>query len=118
MDNLKPVENIEGICYWFPEEAGTGDKGTIMGGWINRGFWKPEAGTQGHAIIKTASASAGRTPEDVCAPYYMRNFDWDTEDIESVSLPSDIPCRKILREGQLLILRPDGSLYGPDGNRR
>ena len=118
VDNLKPLENLEGICYWFPEEAGTGDKGTIMGGWINRGFWKPEAGAQGHAIIKTNSASSGRTPEDVCAPYYMRNFYWDTEDIESVSLPSGTPCRKILREGQLLILRPDGSLFGPDGSRR
>ena len=120
VDNLKPLENLDGICYWFPEEAGNGDKQppVVISGWINRGFWKPEAGTQGHAIIKTASASAGRTPEDVCAPYYMKNFYNETSDIETVNLPSGTQHRKILKEGQLLILRSDGVLFGPDGSRR
>ena len=120
VDNLKPLENLEGICYWFPEEAGKGDKEeAVMGGWLNRGFWKPTASSTGHAILKTNSVSGDRKPEDVCAPYYMRNFYWDsTEDIANLTLPSGIQSRKILKEGQLLILRPDGSLFGPEGTRR
>jgi len=113
VDNLKPLANLDGINYWFPEEAGTGDTGTVMAGYLNRGFWNPTAGSSGHSILKVGAASLGQ-----CAPYYMRNFHHSGTGMESINLPSDIPCQKILKEGQLLIRRPDGSLYGPDGIRR
>ena len=118
VDNLKPLDNVDGISYWFPEEAGNGDYGTVILSWQNRGFWNETKSTSGHAINKTGSVSATKTAADVCAPYYMKNFYNEGTGVESISLPSDRPTRKILKEGQLLILRPDGSLYGPDGNRR
>ena len=125
VDNLKPLENVDGISYWFPEEAGNGDyvnwstySRLVIKSWQNRGFWNEKSTTSGHAINKTGNVSGDKKAEDVCAPYYMRHFYWGTTDIETVNLPSDTPCRKILKEGQLLILRSDGSLYGPDGSRR
>ena len=125
VDNLKPLENVDGINYWFPEDAGNGDNvnwqtkaGLIEETWSNRGFWDENQSSSGHAINKTGNISGDKTAEDVCAPYYMRNFYWETSDIETINLPSGTPCRKILKEGQLLILRSDGSLYGPDGSRR
>ena len=125
VDNLKPLENVDGISYWFPEDLGNGDyvdwktkARLVEETWSNRGFWAEGSTTSGHAINKTGNVSGDTKAEDVCAPYYMRHFYRNTEDIESVSLPSDTPCRKILKEGQLLILRSDGSLYGPDGSRR
>lgn len=117
VDNLKPLTNLNGINYWFPEEAGTGDganEGKIMAGYLNRGFWNPTAGSSGHSILKVGAASLGQ-----CAPYYMRNFlNGSGTGIETLTLQSDIPTRKILKEGQLLILRSDGSLFAPDGSRR
>ena len=75
VDALKPLPNVDGINYWFPEEAGNGDdtnwstsKGTVISSWQNRGFWDETKTQSGHAINKTASATAGRTPQDVCAP--------------------------------------------------
>lgn len=74
VDNLKPLENVDGISYWFPEEAGNGDKGSVIPSWQNRGFWNENKTNSGHAINKTGSASGGKTAAEVCAPYYMRNF--------------------------------------------
>ena len=126
VDNLKPLENVDGINYWFPEDAGNGDyviwstppQNIVEETWSNRGFWNEQSTTSGHAINKTGNVSGDKKAEDVCAPYYMRNFYWGTTDIETINLPSGTPCRKILKEGQLLILRSDGSLFGPDGSRR
>ena len=119
VDALKPLANVNGINYWFPEEAGNGDKGTVINSWLNRGFWNEDKSTTGHAINKTASVTATRTAEQVCAPYYMKNFYNEVQATESVSPALELPKnQKILKAGQLLIRKPDGSLYGLDGSRR
>lgn len=118
VDALKPLENVTGINYWFPEEAGNGDKGTVIPSWLNRGFWDENKSTTGHAINRTAAASSTKPAADVCAPYYMRNF--LNEDPQGWKLPktqNTPPCRKLLRYGRLLLQQPDGSLYAPDGCR-
>lgn len=117
VDNLKPLENVDGISYWFPEEAGNGDKGTVILSWQNRGFWDEKESTSGHAINKTGNVSGTKTAEDVCAPYYMRNFYTDPlEGLSTERSSEEAPCRKILKEGRVLIQRPDGSQVALDGS--
>ena len=117
VDNLKPLENVDGISYWFPEEAGNGDKGTVIPSWQNRGFWNENKSTSGHAINKTGNVSGTKTAEDVCAPYYMRNFYNDpSEGLSTERSSEEAPCRKILKEGRVLIQRPDGSQVALDGS--
>jgi arabinogalactan endo-1,4-beta-galactosidase len=117
VDNLKPLENVDGISYWFPEEAGNGDKGTVILSWQNRGFWDEYQSTSGHAINKTGNVSGTKTAEDVCAPYYMRNFYTDPlEGLSTERSSEEAPCRKILKEGRVLIQRPDGSQVALDGS--
>lgn len=118
VDNLKPLENVDGISYWFPEEAGNGDYSTtIIPSWQNRGFWNENKSTSGHAINKTGNVSGSKTAEDVCAPYYMRNFYNDpSEGITTERSSGQAACRKILKEGRVLIQRPDGSQVALDGS--
>ena len=125
VDNLKPLENVDGISYWFPEEAGNGDyvnwstnSRLVIKSWQNRGFWNEQATTSGHAINKTGNVSGDKTAEDVCAPYYMRHFYHEGQGIEETTSPSSRRPRKILRGTQLLIEQPNGSLLGLDGSRR
>lgn len=126
VDALKPLNNVSGINYWFPEEAGNGDDtkwvkndgtdGTVLWTWLNRGFWDENQTTAGHAINKTGSVSSTVTADQVCAPYYMRHFYNSTEAIEATQDAAP-KATKILRDGQLLIER-GGIVYGVDGTRR
>ena len=125
VDNLKPLENVDGISYWFPEEAGNGDyvnwstySRLVIKSWQNRGFWNEQATTSGHAINKTGNVSGDKTAEDVCAPYYMRRFYHEGQGIEETTSPSSARPRKILRGTQLLIELPDGCLLNLDGSRQ
>ena len=124
VDAMLPLDNLDGICYWFPEDAGNGDyvnwttkDGLIEETWSNRGFWSEEASTSGHAINRTGSVSGDKTPEDVCAPYYMGKF--AQSDTQGFDLTPSLEGRageglKLLRDGQLIILR-NGLEYTPDG---
>lgn len=122
VDALTPLENVTGINYWFPEEAGNGDdtnwntsKGTVLTTWLNRGFWNENATQSGHAVNKTAAVSATKTAADVCAPYYMGKFvESEKQGIENPSANEGVV--KIFRNGQLVIER-NGEFYLPDGKR-
>lgn len=107
VDALKPLTNLDGINYWFPEEAGNGDKGSVIPSWQNRGFWKEEKSTSGHAINKTSTATAGRTPQDVCAPYYLGTFvEHEGQGLNQTPFPlgeGQGEAHKLLRNGQLII---------------
>lgn len=126
VDALKPLENVEGISYWFPEEAGNGDdtkwntsKGTVIVSWQNRGFWNENATQSGHAINRTGQITEGKTAADVCAPYYMGKFvGFKPQGITNPSANEGVVSRpvKTLRNGQLLIER-NGILYSSDGKR-
>ncbi len=121
VDALKPLENVDGINYWFPEEAGNGDdtnwstsKGTVIPSWINRGFWNEGISSSGHAINKTGNVTGDKTEADVCAPYYMSNFYNEEQGVEAV--PTKTQALKYLRNGQLVIER-NGHSFSPDGKR-
>ena len=114
VDNLKPLENVEGINYWFPEEAGNGDdtnwttsKGSVIPSWQNRGFWDENATQSGHAINRNGALTDGKTVADVCAPYYMSTFIGNKQGVENPSANEGVVSRpvKMLRNGQILILR-------------
>lgn len=122
VNTLKPITNVDGINYWFPEEAGNGDyvnwsshTRIVVDPWLNRGFWNESSTTSGHTINKTGSVSGDKTAADVCAPYYMRNFYNDDQAIiETDNRPSS--NRKYIRDGQLIIER-DGQLYTLTGQQ-
>lgn len=115
VDALKPLENVGGINYWFPEEAGNGDdtnwstsKGTVIESWLNRGFWNEAATQSGHAINRTAAPTADKPAEAVCAPYYMKYFVLDyPSGIQSVAEGQVPATRKIFRNGQIMIIKGD-----------
>ena len=114
VDALKPLSNVDGINYWFPEEAGNGDKGSVIPSWQNRGFWDENKNQSGHTINKTGSPQSGQTAADVCAPYYMSKFVESTQDIEAVGEPAS--AVKKLMNGQVVIER-NGNIYTLDGKR-
>ena len=107
VDNLKPLSNVDGISYWFPEDLGNGDyvnwttkAGLVEETWSNRGFWNEQSTTSGHALNSRA-------------PYYLGTFAEQGEGIEAVE-SSKTSSRKVVREGQLLIER-NGKKYNVTG---
>lgn len=69
---LAEHDNVNGLYYWFPEEAGCGDganwttyEGVIIGSWLNRGLWWEDETKTGHWPVK---ASEGMVH------YIMKNF--------------------------------------------
>ena len=123
VDALLPLENVDGLSYWFPEEAGNGDdtnwstsNGTVLTGWLNRGFWDENASTTGHAINRTGQITGDLTAADVCAPYYMGKFRGEEQGIGFVITEPVIQTNKTIRDGLILIER-NGVLYTPDGKR-
>lgn len=115
VDALKPLENVDGISYWYPEDAGNGDNvnwttkaGLVEETWSNRGFWNEGKTNSGHAINKTGSVSEEQTAADVCAPFYMKNFLHEQQSaVETVADPKSSTIRKIIRNGQILIIKGD-----------
>ena len=116
VDALKPLANVDGINYWFPEEAGNGDKGNVIPSWLNRGFWDENKSTTGHEINRTGSGYANGivAPQLICAPYYMRNFYNEEQGLTPVV--TETQAHKHLRGGLLVIERQEYS-YTADGKR-
>ena len=118
VDALKPLENVDGINYWFPEEAGNGDKGNVIPSWQNRGFWNEAKTNSGHAINKTGNVTGDKTATDVCAPYYLGTFVEHQEEglnqTPFLSGEGQGEALKLLRNGQIIILR-NGVEYTPAG---
>lgn len=123
VDALKPLDNVTGISYWFPEEAGNGDdtnwntsNGTVLTTWLNRGFWDENKSSAGHAINKTAAVSATKSAEDVCAPYYMRNFLPSAPEGIGQTNAAAACSEKRIENGQLIVIL-NGEKYSVLGTR-
>ena len=120
VDNLKPLTNVDGISYWFPEDLGNGDNvnwttkaGLVEETWSNRGFWDEAVASNGHTINKTGNVSGDKTAADVCAPYYMRNFLPEGQGL-SETQESGVRTRKYIQNGKIIIER-NGRQYSIDG---
>lgn len=122
VDNLLPLENVDGINYWFPEDLGNGDnvnwttkEGLVEETWSNRGFWDENSSTSAHAINRTAAPTQEKPASDVCAPYYLGKFKGENpQGIGQTETATQ--ASKILRGGQILILR-NGKTYSTDGKQ-
>lgn len=78
--------NVNGLSYWFPEEAGNGDaanwttyEGVVINSWLNRGLWWPTS-SNGHWPLSTATGM----------PHYLfRDFlNPNAASVNSVATPS------------------------------
>ena len=123
IDALEPLENVDGISYWFPEEAGNGDDSnwnttgaTVMKSWLSRGFWDMNQSSNGHAINRVSAPSESNPVENVCAPYYMKNFLSNVQTGMEAIAGTQESARKIVCNGQILIIKGDKTfnLFGQE----
>lgn len=112
VDALKPIDQVTGINYWFPEDAGNGDyvnwetkAGLVEEEWSNRGFWNENSTTSGHTINRTGAPTAEQTAADVCAPYYLGTFLPQKEEAIEETLSSAAKAVKTFQDGQIVIER-------------
>lgn len=71
---LSKHSNVNGLSYWFPEEAGNGKDGSVLNGWVNRGLWWPSVDKGGHWPISA---------KDGMVHYLLKSF-LNTTGIENV----------------------------------
>lgn len=72
---LSKHENVDGMMYWFPEEAGNGDyvnwttkDRLVIDPWLNRGFWWEDATTTGHWPVTSGGKMAAMLFRDFLDP--------------------------------------------------
>lgn len=72
---LSKHQNVSGMFYWFPEEAGNGDyvnwntkEGIVIDPWLNRGFWWEDATTTGHWPVTSGGKMAAQLFKDMLDP--------------------------------------------------
>ena len=79
---------------------------TVMTSWLSRGFWNLNQSSSGHAINRVSAPSSTNPAENVCAPYYMKTFLRDVQTgVEAASGTQQSAVRKIVRDGQILIVK-------------
>lgn len=113
---LAEYDNVNGLYYWFPEEAGCGDganwttyQGVVIGTWLNRGLWWEDETTTGHWPVKAS---------DGMVTSIMRNFlDPNVASINAITHhPS--PNNAIYNlNGQRLNTAPKHGVYIMDGRK-
>ena len=84
VDKLNGYSNVNGLYYWFPEEAGNGDDtgNSVIPGWVNRGLWNDDRTTTGHPLNIAKDADGN----NAAAVYLMKKFVGDTPDgIEAIT---------------------------------
>lgn len=103
---LSAHQNVEGLSYWFPEEAGCGDyadwntgQGIVIKNWLNRGLWYEDATTTGHWPVKA---------KDGMAHYLLRNLlDSEADGINDVTIAPHT-------EGTTAVYSLSGTFVGND----
>lgn len=67
IDELNKHNNVNGLYYWFPEEAGCGDDSdwdhagaTVISSWVNRGMWWEDQTQTGHWPVVAPQGFVGK----------------------------------------------------------
>lgn len=116
VDVLKANDNVSGLSYWFPEEAGNGDYVTKWDGtdprmviktWLNRGLWDENATSSGHKLNKLADKSN--------VPMVMGTYSTGIRAGVS-NVQRDVVARKQLVDGRLQLV-VDGTMYNVLGQK-
>lgn len=97
---LAKHSNVNGLNYWFPEEAGNGNSSTVLNGWVNRGLWWPAISDGGHwplmttpsgmvhYLFKTFLGTTGiQSPEYISKPSALLNS-WFTPSGQRIQKPT------------------------------
>lgn len=116
INTLSSYEQVEGLSYWCPEEAGNGDdtdwntsSGTVLTTWLNRGLWWPSLGAdnKGHWPITSNGEYAARL---------MKGFLGAEASLGSTpALSPDAPIYNIL--GQRVSHVERGQIYIQNGRK-
>lgn len=71
MAELALHDNVKGLYWWFPEEAGCGDDSdwdhggaTVISGWLNRGMWWEDQTSTGHWPVVSSNGYVGKLMGD------------------------------------------------------
>lgn len=113
---LSEFENVNGLYYWFPEEAGNGDyvnwntkENLVIGEWQNRGLWWEDATKTGHWPVK---ASEGMVH------YILKNFlDPNISSIGTITRHPSPNTAVYNLSGQQLNTAPQHGVYIKNGKK-
>lgn len=113
---LSEFENVNGLYYWFPEEAGNGDyvnwntkENLVIGEWLNRGLWWEDATKTGHWPVK---ASEGMVH------YILKNFlDPNTSSVGTITHHPTPNTAVYNLSGQQLNTTPQHGVYIKNGKK-
>lgn len=93
LETLKGYDNVKGLSWWFPEEAGNGDnanwntnEGVVISTWLNRGLWWPTIGDGGHWPL---------TSEGSGVLWQLRSFLNPAASIDNISAEESLGDSKI-----------------------
>lgn len=111
---LRDYEQVEGLCYWNPEDAGNGDdtnwnttpNGTVSAYWTNRGLWNPAASKSGHTPISCSEGMVHYIFRE-----FLANQGTNLDNLQSeVSQP-----HKQFINNTLQLIMPNGTIYDVSG---
>lgn len=87
---VKENQQVKGLFYWFPEEAGCGDDSdwnnggaTVIGSWLNRGLWYEDQTQSGHWPVVSKEGDI---------PSLMHSF--LSEEAANITIPAVISQRE------------------------
>lgn len=94
ISQLSKHSNVNGLLYWFPEEAGNGDDtdwnkqnyGTVLGSWVNRGLWWANTSSTGHWPVKASEGMVHYLMKSFLSEQALRVKDVGVDESESGNL--------------------------------
>lgn len=115
---LANYDQVDGLYYWCPEDAGNGDdtdwnksKGTVMTEWTNRGLWDPNSSKTGHKIISCPNGNI----HNLLKTFLGNN---NPEIIEQITAEENLNAPKYNLFGQKITEPKRGEVYIQNGKKK